>query len=164
MKKISTALEWLSGIASVLLLILNASFIFELIELYTETVPDDMSSQLGNGLSKGLLLVFLIIFMAIMDAVALVRWIIYTARSSKKRGPIKAFLFQLPFLVVFTSLFVWLYSLASENMELGGTVISSLLGGLGLTFIFADIDLYKRIFRIPSKSKNDTAASSDGDQ
>lgn len=144
--KVSTVFEWISGIASILLLVLNASFIIELVELYTEAVPDDMSSQLGNGLGKGLLLVFLIIFMAIMDAVALVRWLMYTVRSAKKRGALKAILIQLPFFVIFTAIFLWLYSLASENMEIGGAVISSLLGGVGFTFIFADIDLYKKIF------------------
>ena len=144
--KISTVFEWISGIASLLLLALNVSFIIELISLYTETVPDDMSSQLGNGLGKGLILVFLIIFMAIMDAVALVRWLIYTVRSAKKRGTVKAILIQLPFFVIFTAVFLWLYSIASENIEPVGAVISSLLGGVGLTFIFADIDLYEKLF------------------
>ena len=166
MKKISTVLEWISGIVSVLLLILNASFVFELIKLYNETVPDDMSSQLGNGLGKGLLLVFLIIFMSIMDAVAFIRWLIYTVRSIKKRGPIKAILIQIPFLVASTALFAWLYSLAAENMELVGTIISTLLGGLGLTFIFADIDLYKKMLGITSTPQNDSPASdsADGEQ
>ena len=145
-KKVITVIEWISGIASLLLLALNAYFVAEFIRLYTEVVADDMSSQLGNGLGKGIVLVLLIIFMAIMAAAALPRWIIYTSRSVKLRGLIKAILLQLPFFVVFTALFAWLYTLATDNVEIGGYIISTLLGGEGLTLIFADVDLYKKIF------------------
>ena len=162
-RKILTAIEIISGLASLLLLVLNASFMIELVKLYTENVPDDPGAQLGNGLGKGLILVFLIIFMAIMDAVALIRWVIYTARSAKIRGGLKTILIQLPFFAVFTALFAWLYSLASENIELGGAILSSLLGGIGMTFIFADVDLYKKIFCRSSKSTEVTTDNAQQD-
>ena len=146
MKKVSLVFEWLSGIISLILLVLNTSFIIELIELYSTPQTDDNSASIG--LSKAFLLIFLIIFMAIMDAVALIRWIIYTRRSSKKRGALRAFALQLPFFAVFTALFAYLYSLASGNMELSGIIISTVLGGIGFTFIFADVDLYVRIISL----------------
>ena len=59
----------------------------------------------------------------------------------------KTALVQLPFFLIFCALFGWLYFLASENMELSGQIISTLLGGSGMTFIFADVDLYKRILK-----------------
>lgn len=159
--KISTVVEWISGVASLAMLALNISLVAELVRLYTEVVPDDMGSQIGNGLGKGLVLVFLIIFMAIMDVIAIIRWIMYTHRSTKARGPLKAFLIQLPFFIIFTALFVWLYSIASENIEPVGAIISALLGGLGLTFIFADVDLYVKIF---SRKKKTTEGSEANDE
>ena len=151
MKKIAKVFEWISGIISLMLLVLNSSFIIELVELYATPQTDDNSASIG--LSKAFLLVFLIIFMAIMDAVALIRWIMYTRRSAKQRGILKAFAIQLPFFAVFTALFAWLYSLASGNMELIGMIISTLLGGVGLTFIFADIDLYVNFAKLLSGNR-----------
>ena len=130
-------------------MILNLTFIFELIALYTSPT-DDTSTQL----SKGILLVLLIIFMGIMDAVALIRWIIYTRKSVIKRGVLKAILIQLPFLLLFAIIFAWLYSFATENIDLGGIVLSTLMGSLGFTFIFADIDLYRNIVKIFNTKKN----------
>lgn len=162
--KVSNVVEIISGIASLILLILNLSFIFELIRLYTETVPDDAGSQFGNGLSKGILLVFLIIFTLIMDAVAMIRWFIYTHRSAKKRGVLKTLLIQLPFLIVFTAAFVMLYSLANENIDSFASIWTSLLGGLGFSFIFADVDLYKMIFCALFKKKTVANISDDSIQ
>lgn len=150
--KVSTVIEIISGLASLPLMVLNISFIFELISLFTEPVPDDAGSQLG----KGLLLVFLIIFTLIMDAVAMVRWFIYTHRSTKRRGILKTLLIQLPFFIVFTAVFVMLYSLANENIDFINSLWVSLLGGLGFSFIFADVDLYKTFFRILFKKKTVT--------
>jgi len=147
--KIIFVLECISGIISIPLMILNLTFIFELIALYTSPT-DDTSTQL----SKGILLVLLIIFMGIMDAVALIRWIIYTRKSVIKRGVLKAILIQLPFLLLFAIIFAWLYSFATENIDLGGIVLSTLMGSLGFTFIFADIDLYRNIVKIFNTKKN----------
>ena len=135
-KKIITVIEWISGIASLLLLALNSYFVAEFIRLYNDEV----------SLGKGIVLVLLLIFMAIMAIVALPRWLIYTSRSVTLRGLLKTILLQLPFFVVFTALFAWLYTLARDNVEIGGYVIFTLLSGEGLTLIFADIDLYKKIF------------------
>ena len=135
-KKVITVIEWISGIASLLLLALNAYFVAEFIRLYAEEA----------SFGKGIVLVLLLIFTAIMAVVALPRWIIYTSRSVKIRGLIKTILFQLPFFAVFTALFAWLYTLATDNVEIGGRIIFTLLGGEGLTLIFSDVDLYKRIF------------------
>ena len=160
MKKVAKIFEWISGIISLILLVLNTSFIIELIELYSTPISDDNSASIG--LSKAFLLVFLIIFMAIMDAVALIRWIMYTRRSAKQRGILKAFAIQLPFFMAFTALFAWLYSLASGNMELIGMIISTLLGGLGMTFIFSDIDLYVDLINhISGKKKLESTAQDD---
>ena len=75
MKKALKIAGWISGMISLALFIINGIFIFELLTLYLS--PPSEASSTSDSLSKGALLILLIIFMSIMDAVALIRWIIF---------------------------------------------------------------------------------------
>ena len=155
-KKILLAIEIIFGLASLVMLVYNLALISEFIRLSGIENPDA-----GEGIGKGFTLVFLIIFIPIMTALALIRWIFYTARSVKKRGKGKAFLIQLPFLAVsFTALLVfWLGNL--EPVNLLPAIILALIGGLGITFIFSDIDLYLLPFKRGKSPNIDSLKSPD---
>lgn len=153
MKIFKRIVEIISGALSLIALGFNIYFAAEFARLSRIELPPDaeMGESLGHGLSQAIILIFLIVGLIAMAVLAFPRWLAYTIPSAKRRGA-KAFLFQLPFFVVFAALFAFLYTQITSQVEIQGIILSAVIGGLGFGFMFADIDLYKAIFRIGKKT------------